>query len=95
VVGLPVLVNMSNPGGALEIAGSILVIFAVLDTLRSLQPDLPAAAVPPKIGALIRALIPLQCAFILIAPGDTLLPALMVLALFPLSILAGHRFYGS
>lgn len=94
VIGLPLLVNRSSPG-AMEIAASLLIMFAVIETLGSLRPDCPAAAVPPKIGALIRLLIPLQCTYVLIAPGDTLLPSILLLSLFPLSILAGRRFYGS
>jgi 4-hydroxybenzoate polyprenyltransferase len=80
---------------AAAIAASLLTLFLVFRVVWSFRPDLPAAAVPPGIGALIRALIPLQAAFILVAEPASPLPALLVLALLPLSIVAGRRFYGS
>jgi 4-hydroxybenzoate polyprenyltransferase len=76
-------------------ATAALTLFLVFRVVRSFKPDLPAAAVPPGIGAMIRALIPLQATFILLAPARVVLPALAVLALLPLSIVAGRRFYGS
>ncbi len=95
-IGLPVLLAVYSAGfTAAGIACASLVLFLVFRIANSFKPHLPAADVPPKIGALIRALIPLQAAFILIAPGDTLLPALMILCLLPLSVIAGRRFHGS
>jgi 4-hydroxybenzoate polyprenyltransferase len=96
LLGLPALLAIV-PGSPTiaAIAATLLTLFIVFRIVKSFQSDLLAAAVPPKIGALIRALIPLQATFVLAAPATSQVPALLVLALLPLSVVAGRRFYGS
>ncbi len=78
-------------GIAASAAVTLYVFFAVI----SMRRDMPVAKMPVKIGVLIRALIPLQAAFILIcAPGATM-SAAFVYGLWPLSSLVGRRIRGS
>ncbi len=100
---LRVGVSWEGAAGAVVAAGTVLWI------ALGMRADLPAAEAPPKIGALIRCLIPIQAAFILLgAPGPlasgsagarqwagALAYAALVYALWPASRLAGRWFRGS
>ena len=94
VVGLPLVLAFTR-FSVIGLLAAVVATIPVFLLCRSFRPELPAAAVPPRIGALIRALIPIQAAFVLAAAPTALLPAAGLYALWPLGRAAGRRFYGS
>jgi len=85
-------------GGAAGIAAAVVAVAAVGIVAHSMKPGVPAEAVPPMIGKLVRALIPVQAAFVLMGAGPTrtgICVAATLYATWPLSKLAGRRFRGS
>ncbi len=76
-------------------AACVVVISCVFLIVISMHRDMPTHKMPRKIGALIRALIPLQAAFILAGAPTAFAGAAFVYALWPASRLAGRRIQGS
>ncbi len=77
------------------VLGAIVASGGVLWIAVTMRADLPVGEAPRKIGSLVRCLIPIQAAFILSAAQASLVPALVLYALWPASRLAGRWFRGS
>ena len=88
---LLLLTGPTPPG----VASSLLVVCLIVRTTSGFGPDMPIADVPPRIGTLIRCLIPLQAAFVLTTEPRALVPALLIYALWPPSRFLGRRYSGS
>jgi len=85
-------------GGAAGIAAALVALAAVGAVAHSMKPDVPAEAVPPMIGKLVRALIGVQAAFVLMGAGPARTAVCVAAALYatwPLSRWIGTRFRGS
>ena len=78
--------------GAMACVAAVSCVFLITLSMRR---DLPAHEMPKKIGALIRALIPLQAAFVLAGAPTAFAGAAFVYVLWPASKLAGRRIQGS
>lgn len=92
--GLPAVPMLATPS-TVAVAACAVAVVPVAIVVFSFTGDLPAAAVPPRIGRLIRALIPLQGAFVLAAAPAALLSAAAIYVLWPLARVTGRWFYGS
>ncbi len=92
--GMPAVLLLEGPHWLALVAAAVSLVPVSL-VVASFSADTPAAAVPPSIGRLLRALVPLQATFVLVAEPDAVLPALAVYALWALGPLASKRFYGS
>ena len=92
--GLCALLLMAGPTPP-GVAGALLVVCLIVRTTSGFGPGMPVDQVPPRIGALIRCLIPLQAAFVMTAAPGALAAALLIYVLWPPSRLLGRRFSGS
>lgn len=77
------------------LAACVVAVSCVFFIVLSMRRDLPVHEMPKKIGALIRALIPLQAAFILAGAPAAFAGAAFVYVLWPVSKLAGLKIRGS
>ncbi len=94
MVAILTLAGMSAAG----IIVAAIPVAVVVGVAVSMKPTLPADAVPPKIGQLIRAIIPLQAVFVLALSTKGLTPVCLAGSLYILWLLAhlaGKRFKGS
>jgi 4-hydroxybenzoate polyprenyltransferase len=79
----------------IALAVSIAAVAIMVSISVSIKPDGPVDRTPRAVGAFLRALIFLQCAFVIAAAPDRMIPAAAILMLWPFAWIAGRRFHGS
>lgn len=92
--GLLFLVVEAAPS-AWGAAACVVALSYVSFVVLSMRRDLPAHEMPRKIGSLIRALIPLQAAFVLMTIPPALASAAFIYILWPMSSLVSLKIRGS
>ncbi len=77
------------------VAACVVTLLYVSFAAFSMRPDLPTHRMPEGIGSLIRALIPLQAAFVLMTVPPALASAAFIYILWPMSSLVSLKIRGS
>ena len=75
--------------------GAAIAVVSVFVVSYSMKKDTLVSLIPSKIGAFIRCLIPIQGAFILFGDKDMIAVALIVYAMWPISIFTSRIVSGS